>query len=608
MTELSIEKQIKKAIEDKKLSKICPIFDIPEGTKIISSISEGKFWIWKGNYYEPICGEWLKARVRKFYPTWKPSKITNYLSELAHDFYKGDKKTKYRNPRGINCVNGVLSVDRKTGELVFRDHNPETDFFFEEPLVKYDESADTSQAERLLQCLEPEQAEILLRTLAAVIDLEYVKSKRNRVVKALFLQGKGNNGKDTLRAVTELIWGKSRMAHISPEALDHAGTSHNYFGIAGLYGASINWCSEVKVQKAVEENSFLKALITGDPLPYRQMQKLPEWYSPCCISLFGTNHDIYNNSLGASFSSRFGLLTFDKTYSDKPRPELGELKADPRFRDDPDFIKNEVLPGFLKLIVECWQPLLTEGIDWKVSDENWDEQRSKMSHLNDFIKETGLHYDPEYAAKGFGVTTAEIWEQLSAYYTNEGIMDKDGKVTAPDPRKGDTYIRHSKSIIDRFIKLFPNAKLQKRVKIYVFWNKRTSISYFQGLRFDEPIVYEDKVPCVENESFIKVAGKPITVIGYEGETYQAEFQSEEFSWLKTHQIKKVNDGEWVVEPLPKQEIEVAKLRGEPVKVEASIEYSSLGYWNEKDYSWVITHEIIDGKKVKLSSPKLKPYY
>ena len=544
MKKLEIEKQLEEVQKSKVEESINFIFGVVPGTKIIADMDPAKFWVWEGNYYREKCIKWIKANAKLTYPNWTPNKIDRYLRDLSYRFYIGDCDNQYRSPSSVNCINGVLEVNHKTGELVFRDHEPEKDFFFEKPEVKYNPKADTTEAERLLKCLEEGDREILLRTLAATFDLKYLRSKRNRPVKALFLQGKGNNGKDTLRAITERLFGKSRVAHVSPEALDKANTDHRYFGITGLYGASVNWCSEVKVQKAVEENSFLKAVITGDPVPYEKKNHDPIWYEPCCINLFGTNHDIYNNSNVAAFSSRFGLLIFDKTYSDKPKH--GELQADSRFRDDPDFIRTQVLSGFLRLLKERWDLLLTEGIDFTSSDSNWESVRGKMSHLYDFIAEIGLDYDPDYE---FGLTTKEIWEQLTAFYQREGIM-RNGKVIAPDPRRGDPYLQHLNQVAKRFAPLFPAAKQDKRNIVTHDKNSvlRRKFTYFHGLRFRDPIV--DRVPYAEDEERVKLCGQLVQIGGQLKCSCEYKRDEKEGLWIQTHELtRREPSGEWVLEPL-----------------------------------------------------------
>ena len=66
-----------------------------------------------------------------------------------------------------------------------------------------------------MQCLDSEQQEVLLRNLAASIDLPTIRRIRGREVKVLLLSGLGSNGKDSLREVVSTIWGHEGMTSCS---------------------------------------------------------------------------------------------------------------------------------------------------------------------------------------------------------------------------------------------------------------------------------------------------------------------------------------------------------------------------------------------------------
>ena len=73
----------------------------------------------------------------------------------------------------------------------------------------YDPDIDATDCDRLLECLEPAQREIFLRTAAAALNLKLVRSKlTGRGVKGLLCYGEGSNGKDTLRAVLAAVFGR----------------------------------------------------------------------------------------------------------------------------------------------------------------------------------------------------------------------------------------------------------------------------------------------------------------------------------------------------------------------------------------------------------------
>jgi putative DNA primase/helicase len=110
------------------------------------------------------------------------------------------------NPGGLNCSNGVLKIN-PDGSHLFVPHDPKQVYTYVG--CKYDPNIDLTDCDRLLECLEPSQREIFLRTAAAALNLKLVRSKlTGRGVKGLLCHGEGSNGKDTLRAVLAAVFGR----------------------------------------------------------------------------------------------------------------------------------------------------------------------------------------------------------------------------------------------------------------------------------------------------------------------------------------------------------------------------------------------------------------
>jgi hypothetical protein len=52
-----------------------------------------------------------------------------------------------------------------------------------------------------------------------------------------------------------------------------------------------------------------------------------------------------------------------------PDPSKGELKADPRFKYDMDFLKTEVCPALLNKAIKALQDLIANGIDYSCTEK-----------------------------------------------------------------------------------------------------------------------------------------------------------------------------------------------------------------------------------------------
>jgi putative DNA primase/helicase len=107
------------------------------------------------------------------------------------------------NPEGLNSSSGVVKIN-PDGSHSLVPHNPKHVYTYVG--CKYDPAVDSTDCDRLLECLEPSQREIFLRTAAAALNLKLVRSKlTGRGVKGLLCHGEGSNGKDTLRAVLAAV-------------------------------------------------------------------------------------------------------------------------------------------------------------------------------------------------------------------------------------------------------------------------------------------------------------------------------------------------------------------------------------------------------------------
>jgi D5 N terminal like len=97
------------------------------------------------------------------------------------------------NPSGLNLLNGVLTLQwqGRTPSYSLKKHSPDIIYTYVSK-VKYDPDADPTYCDRLLSVLEPAQQKILLKVVAASIDLASVRAKAdNRSIKCLLLKGDG---------------------------------------------------------------------------------------------------------------------------------------------------------------------------------------------------------------------------------------------------------------------------------------------------------------------------------------------------------------------------------------------------------------------------------
>jgi putative DNA primase/helicase len=245
---------------------------------------------------------------------------------------------------------------------------------------KYDPNIDLTNGDRLLECLEPSQREIFLRTAAAALNLKLVRSKlTGRGVKGLLCHGEGSNGKDTLRAVLAAVFGRGMTGRSLSDFKSY--DMGRKFALAGIEGSICNWASENTSKVDLDSIQSLKQFITGDPIDIERKGKDSYEYKSNAIFFANCNKLPSITGGTSAIDDRYGILRFDKTYVRNAIAAEGQLEADPRFKDDEKFILDQVAPAMLNKLLERLPLLLSEGIDYKVTKDAMQKPRRKVATL-----------------------------------------------------------------------------------------------------------------------------------------------------------------------------------------------------------------------------------
>ncbi len=498
--------------------------------------ASGKLYFWTRTYYKHSPDAVERPKIASFcnsyavqqkdgsirYPYAKPSKVREAL-QWVKDRLEVDPNLL--NPPGLNCTNGVLKLQwngvSPSWGLV--EHDP-TLYYTYEPIVTYDPDADSTSCDRLLEVLDAPQQEIFLRTIAASLDLATVRQHKGRLVRALLLKGNGSNGKDTLRECVAAMYGYRGMTGAT--LTDFADYDRGRkFPLARLKNSRVNWASENANTNKLDKIESLKAFITGDPLSIEGKGKDEFEINPVGVGLFNVNETPNLQAFLEAIQSRYGVLTFNKTFKIGADPNKGELEADPRFKYDPGFLRNDVLPAFLNRVLNALTQLMSSGIDYSCTRKALLNIQAENSHLFQFCLETGLGQDPN------GIVSAgEIWQRLEAWYQDNGTLtieeSSNGKkksIWIDQARSSDANVKGANQVMARFQKLFPIAK---RVTVSKGKMALSGISFF---KLDgEPVEHESEAvvsQLVSHKPLHYKDGEPVTPISLSKEEIEIKTQS-----------------------------------------------------------------------------------
>ncbi|MEW5861440.1 MAG: DUF5906 domain-containing protein [Cyanobacteriota bacterium] len=457
--------------------------------------ADGKLYFWTGTHYEyspdsverrkvtGFCNSFAVVRGDKIsYPYAKPSKVDEGLKWVK---YSLEVDSRQLNPPGLNCINGVLEIcwDIVSSNPVPRwelvSHDP-SKFYTYEPLVKYDPEANSEACDRLLEVLDAPQRDIFLKTIAASLDLATIRQHKGRLVRGLLLKGHGSNGKDTLREAVSMMYGRQGMTGctLSDFASYDEGRK---FPLARLKHSRVNWASENANTTRLDRIQSLKAFITGDTLSAEGKGKDENEFAPTGIAMFNVNDTPKLQGTLEAIASRYGVLSFNKTFKIGADPSKGELEADPRFKYDPNFLRSEVLPAFLNRVLDALQRLMVEGIDYSCTQKALEDIQAENSHLFQFCQDTGLGYEPSAI-----LTAGEIWERLEQWYQDNGTLayeetstGRQKAIWTEQANPSDRNIKGANQVLGRFQQLFPKCK---RVTV-THPNGKKKVQALQGIGF-----------------------------------------------------------------------------------------------------------------------------
>jgi len=450
-----------------------------------------KQWIWVFNqlcywndtYYEPVNTNAEISRINHYcdtyeavkqvrdsetgevieeivtYPFARPKYVNEVFSWVTQKLSIDSDRV---NPPGLNCLDGVLELnydpDSQKWQRNLTPHDPKKHLYLYPPQVTYNIPAivKPDACDQLLSCLDAPQRDIFLKIVGASLDLNTVRIYKGREIKALLMLGLGNNGKDTLRETTAMMFGYRGMVGASLSDFKQYDEGRK-FPLAKLDGALINWPSENADCMLLDRLQSIKIAITGDPLSGEKKGKDEYQFNARCVHLFNMNN--MPHLLGAieAISSRFSVLGFTQTYKSNPGP--GELKADPRFLYDKSFVRTEVLPWYLHYVLDALDRLMVEGIDYSCTSAAFENAREEGDHIYSFCKEVGIGYLPNAQ-----ITATEAYEQLRQWYIANGTLEVkdlgDGKtkdIWNSQTTWGDHTVRGLNQILPRLLKLFPKA-------------------------------------------------------------------------------------------------------------------------------------------------------
>ncbi|TYQ29444.1 hypothetical protein PseudUWO311_00670 [Pseudanabaena sp. UWO311] len=453
---------------------------------------------WTGTHYEASPDPVEKRRISEFcnkflvYDDRTNKRTYKYANEQSVNAVMKWVKVGFGvdpttvNPTGLNLANGVLTIEweGKKPSWKLRNHHPNLVYTYCSK-VKHDPKADHETCDRLLVALDDAQRDVFLKTIAACFDLANVRKVIPDRLRGLLLQGDGSNGKDTLREAIAEIFSRGITGCSLRDFQQY--DEGKKFPLAKLEYSRINWASENHSRLSLDSLQSLKNVLTGDPIDIERKNVDDYDIKPACIVLLNCNEAPSIVGAQKAIESRYAIVKFAKTFTSDPQSP-DELPADPRFKNDPEFLQNQVCPSLLNRLLDALVTLMQDGIDYKPLAGAIQEAKEASCHLIRWAADIKLE-------QGRGrIKVGDLYESLKSWYVDQGIVEiettyrgtekKEKFDWLDDGNRFDPWIKASRMMKPALTKIFPRATFSGRTKQGFFVYGICSVNFANSNDFD----------------------------------------------------------------------------------------------------------------------------
>jgi phage/plasmid-associated DNA primase len=449
---------------------------------------DGLLHWWNGQYFEPQSEAAEMSRIRKWCKNFRDSIFQDYFQDkeglydtphskpsMPGHIYKEALDLLYVDPERVNPSN-VLNLSNAVLELEWGDESFTRKVYDHDPAnhwkftyvsdVAYDEAADPTWCDQLLEAIPVAYRDILLKNLAASLDLKEVRNRVGDEVRSIILYGYGSNGKDAIRAALFNIFSDQYLTSVNLGNFQAAEKSGRGFTLVPLLNSKINWASENNSKLPIDQLDSLKNVISGDSISIERKNVDQTRMEAQCICLFNTNY--LPNLKGYDFAIQRRITVVEMPYTFKKNPtKPGEIQGNPNFKNQ-KWLAEYVSPALLNTLLVKLDELLKYGVDYDPVAELMGEINRESDHFIRFAQEVGIVEDPEGA-----IPTEELWFELRKWYAQEGLLHNGQTVITEDNDDSDNIRQHDKfdevvtskeKAVKRALKTFKGTKRGQTTK------------------------------------------------------------------------------------------------------------------------------------------------
>ncbi len=258
----------------------------------------------------------------------------------------------------LNVKNGLLNLT--TFELI--PHTPKLHTIIQLP-VEYRPDGRCPAIDEFLNLVARDSIPVIEEMLG------YCLIPTMKYEKSFLFYGEGSNGKGTLIALIQALFGSENVSNVALQAL-----SENRFLAAELFGKMVNLHADIP-NNIIDDSSIFKELTSGDRIQAEKKHKSPFSFCNRAKLIFSTNEMPSSKDNSYGFHRKWIVIPFNQKFNNR------ELRQ--------RLFSEDELSGLLSKAVEGLKRLLQQGCFSKVESitRQGEAYREKSDSVYHFIKE-----------------------------------------------------------------------------------------------------------------------------------------------------------------------------------------------------------------------------
>ncbi|CAG34908.1 hypothetical protein, probably cold-shock inducible [Desulfotalea psychrophila LSv54] len=341
------------------------------GKENVLNCEDGVFiWREKG-VWEPMRKGELKHRLQKLIEgkmrvmsQW----VVGATEVFTNDVYRANHEFNIGDPNVINCLNGELHLNHKTGSWEPKSHDKLAYRTSQIP-VEFDPTATAPRFKQFLNEIFETDEDSQDKTRALLEMCGYTMVAHCSYELFVILIGTGANGKSVFLSLLEAIVGPKNTVGVQPSQFD------NRFQRGHMRHKLANIVTEIK-QGEVIADAELKGIVSGEPSTVENKFKDPFTMRPHVTCWFATNHMPHTRDFSEALFRRALILKFNRVFSDEEK--------NPKLKDE----LFAELPGILNLALHAYANAVLNGFTKPDSSEQAKEEwRLEADQVQQFVED-----------------------------------------------------------------------------------------------------------------------------------------------------------------------------------------------------------------------------